>query len=628
VSGTFDIRAWRTMAAVLVTILAGLAAGSSLAQAAAPEPVENTVINSSPATGTSVNESPPDIIIGFAEELNDDGNTISVECENETVLLPPVEVLDDSKSLRVEIRDPLPKGTCLVTWGISATDTSPAATGVISFIVETASVEDTTPDDSATTSTPSATTPTATDSGTDSTASTGSDDSDVVDFSVAGRGHGAVWLGRLLSTIGIATLFGALLVITAAWPEGVEYLVTIKFLRAVWIVALIGTLLFTATAASVVTPDGGGSGFSPATWLDLLDAGWAGRMVLFRLVLLLASAWVAFRPDRAIDPTSQMVALGIPALCAATLGISRTVGNLPALGVLMGVLHALAMSVWVGGVILLARVVLSGPGEEDLVHAVRGFGRVSAPAIGITIATGVVQMIRLDGGALFDTGHSRVVLLKAVIVAVMIFLAISARQFVATKLNRAQNMTVPLADRLRRAFGAEAGLGLVTLAASSWLLAFVPSSIDVEPSAAYAVRQTHAIEAAGLDIELRMTDDEIGLLGLRVDVREAAEGLTGLVVVFTAPANDQNVGSIRQPVPLSGTGVAIRDESIGLPISVAGNWTVQIEASTAAGVLSSEPLPFPVKDDDGVVPSSPTLAPPVSVIEVTPETPPSSSVPG
>jgi copper transport protein len=623
VSCAVDARIWRPIVALFVALVASVAAGAGIARATPPTVPENTVINSSPENGTSVAASPPEIIIGFAEELGEDGNEIVLSCEADTIPLLPVEVLDGT-SLRVEIPDPLPKGTCTANWSVTAPDNTPNASGVLSFIVQNDPAPTSTPtaDSAASTAT---TPPTGSVDAEDAATSTsGQDDPDVVDFSVAGRGQGAVWLGRLLSTIGIATLFGALLVITAAWPEGVEYLVTIKFLRAVWIVAVIGTLLFTATASSVVTPNGGGSGFNPATWLDLLDAGWAGRLVLLRLVLLLASAWVAFRPDRAIDPTSQMVALGIPALCAATLGISRTVGNLPALGVLMGVLHALAMSVWIGGVILLARVVLSGPGDEDLVHAVRGFGRVSTPAIAVTIATGVVQMIRLDGGSLFDSGHGRVVVLKAVVVAVMIFVAISARQFIAERLNRAQNMSVPLADRLRRIFGAEAGIGLLTLALSSWLLALVPPTITVGPSIDYAVRQSHPIAAANLDVELRLTDDSVGLPGLQVEVLEADEGLTGLVVVFTAPPNDLNVGSIRQPVPLTGEGVAVRLQGtgIGLPISVPGNWTIQVEASTAAGVVSSEPVVYAVKDENGNVPDSVAPAPSVSIVEISATTAP------
>ena len=51
---------------------------------------------------------------------------------------------------------------------------------------------------------------------------------------------------------------------------------------------------------------------------------------------------------------------------------------------------------------LLARVVLAGPGEEDLVHAVRGFNRISGPAIVVTVVSGLIQLYRLDGGSLFS----------------------------------------------------------------------------------------------------------------------------------------------------------------------------------------------------------------------------------
>ena len=161
----------------------------------------------------------------------------------------------------------------------------------------------------------------------------------------------------------------------------------------------------------------------------------------------------------------------------------------------MGVLHALAMAVWVGGVILLARVVLSGPGDEDLVHAVRGFSRVSTPAIVVTIVTGLVQMFRLDGGELFQSGHGRVVVLKTVVVAVMIFVAFSARQFVSQRLQprpadeRAPGRPAPSGlrrrggDRRRRARD------------ERWLLAFVPPNVDDAPTIDYDVTQTHTDEA-------------------------------------------------------------------------------------------------------------------------------------
>jgi copper transport protein len=59
---------------------------------------------------------------------------------------------------------------------------------------------------------------------------------------------------------------------------------------------------------------------------------------------------------------------------------------------------------------------------------------LSGPAILLTVLTGVVQMLRLVGGALFTSSHGRVMLLKTVAVAAMVFLAMSVRQVVASRL--------------------------------------------------------------------------------------------------------------------------------------------------------------------------------------------------
>ena len=600
------------LVAVVTTLMASIGSfGTALA--------DNEIVSSSPGDSASVAQSPDTIVINFAEEVGET-NSIALTCGVEEVPLPNPEVLDGDLSISVDIAEPLPQGTCTIRWTVSNTDDEPNGNGIISFLVENGPPADAGAVDG---STVPVTTLTPVDDGaaTAADASTTADaDDEVVDLTIAGQGDASVWLGRLISTLGIATLFGSLLIITAAWPEGVEYLITIKFIRTVWVIAMIGTLLFVATASAAVTPNGGGSGFSPSTWLDLIDAGWAGRAALLRLILLTAAAWAAFRPDRAIDPTTQLAALGIPGLAAALLGVSRTMGDLAILGALVGIVHALAMSVWVGGVLLLARVVLSGPGDEDLVHAVRGFGRVSTPAIAITIITGVIQMIRLDGGELFSTGHGRVVVLKAVVIAFMIFVAISARQFVAQRLNRAQNMTVPLADRLRRAFGAEAGIGVVTLALSAWLLAFVPPNIDTTPSIGYDVSQTHTIDVADFEATVKFTDDQIGLVGLEVQVRRPDEGISDLVLILTAPPNDQNLGAIRQPIPLPGRGTATRAEAIGLPLSIAGDWTVELSAVSPAGPVSSAPIVFTVLDADGNPATTVVTSPAVSIVEAPAET--------
>ncbi|BAN04032.1 copper resistance CopC/CopD family protein [Ilumatobacter coccineus] len=575
---------------------------------------ENSVVNSSPATGASRDVAPEEVVITFTEELGD-VNTIDLSCEAEQIPLSEPEVGDDGLLLTAQILEPVGRGTCAIRWQVTNTDGEANGEGTITFSVTNDPVAEIVDesDDGTETDTPDTTVaPIA----TPATDTDGDDEIVVTDFSTSGGGQGPVWLGRLLSTLSIAALFGGLVLITTAWPEGVEYLVTVKFLRGVWVVALISTLLFTAAATAASTGRGLGSGFSPTAWIDLLDAGWAGRAVILRLVFVIGSAWVAFRPDRAIDPTTQIAGLGIPALAVAMTGVTRTLGDLAAIGVLVGIVHALAMAVWLGGVILLARVVLSGPGEEDLVHAVRGFGRVSIVAIIVTVVSGVIQLIRLDGGALFDSGHGRVLLLKSIVVAVMIFLAITARQFVAQRLARAHEMSVPLADRLRRAFGAEAGIGVVILALSSWMLALSPPNIDTTPRIPYKVTTSPTFEGSDLDVRLSFTDDVAGLVGIEVDVRGPAEGISNLSLVLTAPPNDRNIGTITQAIPLTGTGRAVRLEAQGLPLDIPGAWEVRVDAIVGGAQVSSIPQTLNINNADGTQVTTVVTFPEANIVTV------------
>jgi copper transport protein len=571
---------------------------------------DNTLVSSDPADGSTLAQSPEVISFTFSEPLGE-VNTITLTCPD-LFTVGPREISDDGLTMTAEVIDPLPRGACVASYVVSDEEGSPNGQGNITFTVESdpAPVETTTPSDTTT----GDSVPTA-EVSTSEVA-----DDEVANLSSVDGGQGPLWLGRLLSVFGIAVLLGSLVVIAAAWPEGVEYLVTIRFIRAVWLVALVGTLLYLAAATAAVTGSGLGSGLNPANWIDLLDAGIPGIAAVARMVFVVASAWVAFRPDRVIDPVTQMAALGIPALAVATVGFSRTDMDLAIIGVPLSIVHALAMSVWLGGVVLLARVVLAGPGEEDLVHAVRGFGRLSNLAIGATIGTGIVQMILLDGGDLFGTGHGRVILLKTVAVAAMIFVAVSARQFVNQRLARADEMTVPMADRLRRAFGVEAAVGVLVLAMSAWLLSLDPANVSAGPAIDYAISLEVDAPEAELALTVRLTDDRVGLAGLSVEVDEPDEGLSGLEVVFTAPAND-TIGTITQPVPLTGAGVAVLPEGDqGLPLTVAGDWTMTVTAVTPTGVFTSPPQGFTILNADGTEAVAELTVPPAVNVTIPPLT--------
>ena len=339
-------------------------------------------------------------------------------------------------------------------------------------------------------------------------------------------GDGPLGVMRLFSTMSVAVLLGSFVLIAMAWPEGVEYILTVRFLRITYYIAVASTVGFVICMTSQITGQSFGSSISPLEWKHLTDTG-PGAAALVRLVFTVACVYVTMRPERLIDTSTHLAALAIPAVAVASMGFDRALGDLPVLGAIAGVAHVLGMAVWFGGLVLLARVVLAGPGESDLVHAVRGFSRISTPAIIVTVASGVVQTWRLDRSGLFSTGHGYVMLLKTVAVAVMIFIGVAARQFVTERLTRVEVMSAPTANRLRRAFGFEAIVGVIVLVLSSWLLALTPAHAASSSSTAnkdLGVPQLIRNADNGVEVQVRFTQ-VVGPNAVRVDVLQAPAGL-------------------------------------------------------------------------------------------------------
>jgi copper transport protein len=278
------------------------------------------------------------------------------------------------------------------------------------------------------------------------------------------------------------------------------------------------------------------------------------------------------------------------------VGLSRIGGTLAPVGVAFSITHAAAAGVWFGGALVITRVVASGPGDSDLVDAIRGFNKLSMPAILVTIATGVAQMVRLDGGQLFTSGHGRVLLGKTIVVAAMVFLAIATRQVVAARMRRARDLTFGAAARYRRAFGVEAVVGVIVLAMSGWMLGLAPP--QASPQITYSVERQFVDRNSELDVRVLVRPSSVGLNGIRVEVAAPPTGVSDLRLVFIPPeGTDARI--IEQVIPLSGIGAAVLDQDDGLPFDVAGQWTLQVSGVTRAGTLSDATTTFIVTDSAG-----------------------------
>lgn len=550
---------------------------------ASPALAVNSLVSSTPADNASLPTSPTSMLFTFAEALGPT-NTAVVTCNGEVFAAGTTSVNPDGVSLTVAVPNPMPRGTCQVLVLVSAPDSSSNGQASISFTItgDAPATEGTvapTVDPAVDPATGSTLAPTATVPATAPSGGTSTDEE-----STAPKVGGPLGLSRMVAALGLAVLLGSIVLIVTAWPEGVEYILTVRFLRIVWVVALLGSIATAIFLAAQVSGQSPSATILPTAWGDLTDSG-AGIAALARVALAAGCGWVVIRPERCLDQQTQLPALVIPVAAVATFGFSRASGEMAVIGVFAGVAHAIAMAIWLGGVVLLARVVLAGPGEDDLVHAVRGFSRISTPALLVTIVTGAILTWRLDRGGLFSTSHGRVLLLKAVVVCAMVFVGLATRQFVRTRLRKVDAMTVPLAARLRRATGLEAAGGVVALALSSWLLALTPAGLVVEESLDYGTETR--IVADDLDVTVYVTG-EVGTNGVRVEVAQPLTGLSAMTVTFTPP--DTSVAAtvvLTVPAELTGAGAAVLDESIGIPLGIAGVWTVQVDATTPTGPKSA-----------------------------------------
>lgn len=553
--------------AVFATVLA-VASWPSPASAA-----DNSLVAATPAPNGTLEQSPVTITLLFAQPVGPSPRVV-MTCGDPAVtqsLANPV-LIADQVTVQVDVLAPAPKGTCQIAWQVTDTTLQPAGSGSFTFTIANDPVVTTAPP----TTVPSVSTiPNDTTPGTTvAPAPTPSDGGAGTD----GEGGSDAWVGvfRLGSIIGVSLLFGGLVIIAMAWPEGVEYILTVRYLRYAWAAAVASTFLYIGALTAQQTGQGLGSTLSPTAWPDVLDST-PGKAAVLRFVLLLVAFYVAARPERAIDTTTQVVALGPPTVAVLTLAFSRD--EFGPIEWLAGGVHALAMAVWLGGLWLLARVVLAGPGDEDLVHAVRGYSRLSAPAIWITVASGAVLLFRLDRGHL-GSDHGLVLVVKTLFVAIMVFVAYSAKDFIAKRVARTDVMTAQLAVRLRRALGIEAAVGIVVLVLTSWLLSLSPPGLQAGSGPALDLQPSHQfVDAAQTTQILVSFTERVGANDVRIQVITPTAGISDLAVDFLPPAGTAGQGMTIDPVGLTGTGIAVLPRSEGFTLDTVGTWTVVVKVN-------------------------------------------------
>jgi copper transport protein len=606
-------------AGVIVGVLLGFW-GALLTAGSASAVGDNTLSSSNPAPSENVTVAPTQLQLVFTNPLANPNDVnqmgLSLVCDGNIVSLGAAQLGTDLKTVSAPLTQVPAAGACVVSWALPD-----GSSGAFSF----------------TSSIAAPTTSTSLPTGTTLPAPvTPGDGNPIVDKSP--RVGGPLGLFRLLAYIFSATLVGGVILVLFAWPEGVEYPVCRRFLRIVVVLNIAALVLVAIYTTAQFTGKGVTASISPNTWRELWDT-LPGKALLIRVLVSIFAVWAVWNPQHVLDPGTQLMSVGIIAALAITYGFDRTGGRLPGLGYASGVLHMVAISAWFGGLVLLVRVVLIGPGDVDLVQAVRGFGRIATRAMPLAIVTGVVATYRFDGFSLITSQHGRLVTLKILVVGFMAYATWVTRQFVLTRMHRVPALDERMAMHLRRAVGTEATAGVVVLALTSWMMATTPVHYYESP------RDNGPRYAFSADLE----NDRFRV---RFSVSPATTGQNQILIELFEPRRIQEFSVRMTPkapgydgylinVPLTRRGAALLGDTGNFMLAAPGEWSVEISGTTTTGDLEPLASAFTLTDPASTTTSSlppgvtvapgvtsPTTAPPIAPSTTTaPTTAPTTSPP-
>jgi copper transport protein len=553
-----------------------IAVASALAFSAAPAHAagDNTLASSSPAAGEVVTLAPTQLQLKFtlpvggAEIAAQMG--LSLACESKLTNLGPPQLSADGVTISAALTQVPQNGSCVVNWSLPD-----GSVGSFNFTAQTQ-----------VTTTAPVTVP-------GSPATTVPIDGAAVEVAPPRLG-GPIGLMKLIVFFAVSALFGGLMFIKLVWPEGVEYGITEKYFRQLSIIA--GVSIFALIVLMTARQSGGGiaSSISPTSWGPLFESN-EGRAVFLRLLIVGGLGFYAWITERVLEPTNVVPTTVLLALLMMSYGFDRATGRAVILGIVIAILHMAFTAMWVGSIAIIWRVILHGPGDIDLVEALRGWARLATPlTIGI-VTTGVFQVWRIDGISLINSGHGRLVLVKTLLVIAMLFVSAAVRQFILRGMQRAKSLNEKVVYRLKRPVGIEMSLSIVVLAASSWLMAMRPPYVlnpETGPRVEYAIVQ-----------DMTAKDD----FHVRLSITPGDVGANRILIELFGPSRIQNFKIALVPtnpnfpgytinVPITRPGAALVAQDAGLLLRAPGEWTATVTGVTTIGELPPMSTTFIIAD--------------------------------
>jgi copper transport protein len=553
-TGFLAAKGWRT-SATLALLLIGLALMLAPGRVSAHAFLDR----SDPAANAVIPGPPAEVRLWFTEPLEPDYSSAELFDANGTkVTTPSSRIGDDPKQLILPLPEDLPTGTYTVQWrNVSTADGHPQS-GYLPFTIgsEADVVIPASPEEVALSEPPA-------------------------------------WLntlGRWLSLLGLTAAVGALL--CWRWVIQPSYRAVSNDRRMVMqrrarLLALssIALALVGSGIALLVQVLAAGKALFPSEILAIIRDTNYGHIWMLRIGLLVALGIVASRPSVWRDPSPRghrwfglaIAALALVPYAMVSHAAAQPAGRIAA--VTADWLHLAATSVWIGGLITLAAVLVLGtrglpPEKRRTVYAsaIPRFTTLAICSVIILALTGFYAAWLQVGNraALQDTAYGQTLLVKLALLVPLLLLGGINQRVIGPRMQRSAAAGV----QFGRTVTAEVILGIVVLVVVG-LLTSLPTGREALIAQAKQ-SQFHFIDS-GVHAVLRVSPATVGVNRYTVDLGLEEGDLPVGTEVLVRVSRDGDIEGERQIIlsPVSG-GPAGRFEAMGSELSVVGTWQLEL----------------------------------------------------
>lgn len=374
---------------------------------------------------------------------------------------------------------------------------------------------------------------------------------------------------RFAGYVGVAGLIGGLAFFTIVWPAGRERWAGRRVVWYAWLVLVMATASAFALEGPYAAGRNLGQVFDPTLWRAVARTRY-GTWMIVRLVAAIVAggllATVRTQRARAWRLAGAVVAVTI-ALSFAMAGHAGT-GRAAGLGVIFDVSHVLAMSVWLGGLVLL----LVGLRDEAEPPRVARFSALALGCVAVLVTTGVAQSLRMQLSIdnVFSYAWGRAYVTKLAIVIVLVAVAYASRRTV--------RYFWPDAAGLTRTVAIEVGLGVAVVVMAAILTGTAPIAQAQE---AKPFGQTLVEGNLLADVEVSPT--KVGPVDVHVTFRYNTGSLQQIDSVdgrLTLQGND--LGPLPAKMVKAGPNHFIADN---IQVPFAGTWKLELLAQQADSTI-------------------------------------------